>query len=128
MAIIDSIKDKLGNIIYPKTLTKAIYEEGTNKRLDNILNELVDTDTTYTEITEEEINTGTASTLRTITARRVTYIANKIVSALTKSDVGLGNVDNTSDVDKPVSTATQTALNGKRNTNHAFTWNDLRGM
>lgn len=33
--------------------------------------------------------------------------------ALTKSDVGLSNVDNTSDADKPVSTATQTALNGK---------------
>ncbi len=32
---------------------------------------------------------------------------------LTKSDVGLGNVDNTSDADKPVSTATQTALNAK---------------
>ena len=29
---------------------------------------------------------------------------------LTKSDVGLGNVDNTSDANKPVSTATQTAL------------------
>jgi len=33
--------------------------------------------------------------------------------ALTKSDVGLANVDNTSDANKPVSTATQTALNGK---------------
>jgi len=32
---------------------------------------------------------------------------------LTKSDVGLGNVDNTSDANKPVSTATQTALNLK---------------
>lgn len=32
-----------------------------------------------------------------------------------KSDVGLGNVDNTSDANKPVSTATQTALNGKPN-------------
>lgn len=31
----------------------------------------------------------------------------------TKADVGLGNVDNTSDADKPVSTATQTALNLK---------------
>jgi hypothetical protein len=31
----------------------------------------------------------------------------------TKSQVGLGNVDNTSDLDKPVSTATQTALNLK---------------
>lgn len=35
---------------------------------------------------------------------------------LTKSDVGLGNVDNTSDVNKPISTATQTALNLKQNT------------
>ncbi len=33
--------------------------------------------------------------------------------ALTKSDVGLGNVDNTSDADKPISTATQTALDLK---------------
>lgn len=31
----------------------------------------------------------------------------------TKNDVGLGNVDNTSDLNKPVSTATQTALDGK---------------
>ena len=34
---------------------------------------------------------------------------------LAKGDVGLGNVDNTSDENKPVSTATQTALNGKAN-------------
>jgi len=35
------------------------------------------------------------------------------VAALTKSSVGLANVDNTSDANKPVSTATQTALNAK---------------
>ena len=33
----------------------------------------------------------------------------------TKSDVGLGNVDNTSDIDKPISTATQQALDLKAN-------------
>lgn len=33
---------------------------------------------------------------------------------LTKTDVGLGNVDNTSDLNKPISTATQTALNAKQ--------------
>ena len=38
------------------------------------------------------------------------------VSGITKSMVGLGNVDNTSDANKPVSTATQTALNLKFNT------------
>jgi hypothetical protein len=35
---------------------------------------------------------------------------------LVKGDVGLGNVDNTADADKPVSTATQTALNAKQDT------------
>jgi len=35
---------------------------------------------------------------------------------ITKSDVGLSNVDNTSDLNKPISTATQTALNAKQNT------------
>jgi hypothetical protein len=34
---------------------------------------------------------------------------------LAKGDVGLGNVDNTSDANKPVSTATQTALDAKTN-------------
>jgi hypothetical protein len=34
--------------------------------------------------------------------------------SLTKADVGLGNVDNTSDANKPISNATQTALNGKQ--------------
>lgn len=35
---------------------------------------------------------------------------------ISKSDVGLGNVDNTSDANKPISTATQTALNAKQAT------------
>lgn len=33
--------------------------------------------------------------------------------SVTAAQVGLGNVDNTSDLNKPISTATQTALNGK---------------
>lgn len=35
---------------------------------------------------------------------------------VTKADVGLGNCDNTSDLNKPISTATQNALNGKQDT------------
>jgi hypothetical protein len=34
-------------------------------------------------------------------------------ASLTKASVGLGSVDNTADVDKPVSTATQAALSAK---------------
>lgn len=41
----------------------------------------------------------------------VTSVAGKVgVVTLVKSDVGLGNVDNTSDLDKPISTATAAAL------------------
>jgi hypothetical protein len=40
------------------------------------------------------------------------------VEALTKADVGLANVDNTSDANKPVSTATQTALDLKADATH----------
>lgn len=44
----------------------------------------------------------------------VTSVAGKTGAvSLTKADVGLGNVDNTSDASKPVSTAQQTALNAK---------------
>lgn len=45
-------------------------------------------------------------------------VAGKALSAditLAKGDVGLGNVDNTSDEDKPISAATQSALDGKAN-------------
>lgn len=38
------------------------------------------------------------------------------VVVLDKTDIGLGNVDNTSDANKPISSATQTALNGKQDT------------
>ena len=40
---------------------------------------------------------------------------------VSKAQVGLGNVDNTSDANKPISTAVQTALNKKASTTHAST-------
>jgi hypothetical protein len=43
------------------------------------------------------------------------------VVVLTKTDIGLSNVDNTSDANKPVSTATQTALDGKVDENASIT-------
>lgn len=54
---------------------------------------------------------GAVPTTRTVAGH--TLSANV---TLVKGDVGLGNVDNTSDADKPVSTATQTALDDKVST------------
>jgi hypothetical protein len=50
-----------------------------------------------------------------ITSGAVDSVAGKTgVVTLVKGDIGLANVDNTSDADKPVSTAQQTALNAKQ--------------
>jgi hypothetical protein len=53
-------------------------------------------------------NTGSTATPTAITATAL-----KSMIGITKSDLGLGNVDNTSDLSKPISTATQTALDLK---------------
>lgn len=47
--------------------------------------------------------------------------------SVTKGDVGLGNVNNTSDANKPISTATQTALNGKVSTSTTVNGHALSG-
>lgn len=56
----------------------------------------------------------------------VTSVASKTGDVvLAKGDVGLGNIDNTSDANKPVSTATQTALSGKAATSHTHAATDI---
>lgn len=61
---------------------------------------------------DTKLNSSTAaSTYAPISSPRFTGT----VSGITKSMVGLGNVDNTSDTNKPVSTATQSALDAKLN-------------
>lgn len=47
--------------------------------------------------------------------------------SVTKAQIGLGNVDNTADVDKPISTAVQTALNGKSSTSHTHSKINYKG-
>lgn len=67
-----------------------------------------DVDTTWSSTKINTALAGKVSTTRTV--------AGKPLSAnvtLAKSDVGLGNVDNTSDLAKPLSTAAQDALSGK---------------
>lgn len=63
---------------------------------------------TTAHVFAERTNTATL-TNKTLTAPVINS-----PTGLVKADVGLGNVDNTSDANKPVSTATQTALNGKQ--------------
>lgn len=57
---------------------------------------------------------GITSDINAVQTNLETHINNKSnPHEVTKDQVGLGNVDNTSDANKPISNATQTALNGK---------------
>jgi cytoskeletal protein CcmA (bactofilin family) len=78
--------------------------------------------TIATNLSSHEADTtnvhGIADTSILVTTTGTQTLTNKTItspSGLVKADVGLGNVNNTSDADKPVSTATQTALDLKAN-------------
>ena len=75
--------------------------------------DISDASTTNKFATEAELNklAGIAEGAEVNTVSSVAGRTGDVT--LTSGDVGLGNVDNTSDADKPVSTATQTALNSK---------------
>jgi hypothetical protein len=65
---------------------------------------------------------STASKTETLTNKTLTSPVINTPTGITKSDVGLANVDNTTDANKPVSTAAQTALDLKANlANPTFT-------
>ena len=65
---------------------------------------------TYLKITDAQNTYATQQSLSTHTSNT------NNPHNVTKAQVGLGNVDNTADIDKPISTATQTALNTKQAT------------
>ena len=97
----DGIKMGLGNRVMPRTvivddeLSLESENPVQNKVITAALNEKVDSE-------------GAAA------AAPVQSVSGKTGDVeLVKSDVGLGNVDNTSDLDKPVSTAQAQALDGK---------------
>lgn len=67
---------------------------------------------------DSDLTSIAALTTTTFGRNQLTYVdaaAAKTALTLVKADVGLSNVDNTSDAAKPVSTAQQTALNLKAN-------------
>jgi hypothetical protein len=68
--------------------------------------------------TTSALTTGLAGKENTITAGTTSqyWRGDKTFQTLNKTAVGLANVDNTSDLSKPISTATQTALNTKQDT------------
>ena len=81
-------------------------------------------DATDSWTSSENINLASGKTVKfngtdlkdvteTLTNKTLTSPVINNATGISKSDVGLGNVDNISDANKPVSTATQTALDAK---------------
>lgn len=62
------------------------------------------------------VGADAAGSAATVQSNLDTHAGNSLnPHGVTKEQVGLGNVDNTSDLNKPISAATQTALNAKAN-------------
>lgn len=72
--------------------------------------------------------TGLEDGVVALNGQNFRFKLSSIKGLFTKADVGLGNVDNTSDADKPVSTATQAALDGKAASEHDHAIADVNGL
>jgi hypothetical protein len=79
--------------------------------------------------TQKAVKTAVDAKENTITAGTTAqyFRGDKTFQTLDKTAVGLSNVDNTSDANKPVSTATQTAVDAKFNTPTGTTAQYIRG-
>lgn len=104
---------KADSAVQPAGLTKTAVGLG---NVDNTS----DTNKPVSNATQTALNlkVNISSLHAVATSGSYTDLTNKPTIPATKADIGLGNVDNTSDLNKPVSTATQTALNGKANSVH----------
>lgn len=107
-----------GDRFYLTTGDSGVYVCGGN----NVWVKLLTTTSTemvmqWGEITgtlADQADLQTALDTKVPTSRTVNSHALSSNVTVTKADVGLGNADNTSDANKPISSATQTALDGKQ--------------
>ena len=125
--IVDGVTTKAPsqNAVYDALLTKASLSDVI--AMDNALQIQIDTKANIVgqiftgDISAPNLsgtNTGDETTSSIQTKRPLKTIEGQSLEGvgdinLNRSDVGLSNVDNTSDLNKPISTATQTALNLK---------------
>jgi hypothetical protein len=113
-AVVANVSDT--EIGYLDGVTSAIQTQLNNKQA--IVANVSDVEIGYLDGVTSSIQTqlddkSTASKTETLTNKTLTSPVINTPTGITKTDVGLANVDNTTDANKPVSTATQTALDLK---------------
>ena len=82
---------------------------------DTLKTKIGDGSTAWTSLAYQGAGDVTLTGTQTLTNKTLTAPVINTPTGITKTDVGLANVDNTSDANKPVSTAGQTALDLKAN-------------
>ena len=93
-------------LIHPETDAGAVKLEADGLNADNVKDALVEINENIASITGGGVVTGVKG------EAEETYRLGQV--NITRENIGLGNVDNTSDADKPVSTATRQALDAKQ--------------
>ena len=118
---VSSVNSKVGDVVLSATDINATAGDQT-VTIQAALNLKANASEVYTK---EEVNdalddkldsTVASNTYATITSLNSHTNNKSNPHEVTKAQVGLGNVDNTSDLAKPISLATQTALDKKQNT------------
>jgi len=89
------------------------FEGATNNEFETVLTTVDPTADRTVSLPNATTTLVGQDTVDTLTNKTLTSPVINTPTGITKSDVGLANVDNTSDANKPVSTATQTALDLK---------------
>jgi hypothetical protein len=97
------------------------FEGATNNEFETVLTTVDPTADRTVSLPDATTTLVGKDTTDTLTNKTLTSPVINTPTGITKSDVGLANVDNTTDANKPVSTATQTALDLKLATATAAT-------
>ena len=91
----------------------------------NVTNTFIQNSTLSNLTSNEKLSVSLGKIMKAI-SDLISHIANKSnPHGITKSQIGLGNVDNTSDLSKPISQSVQSALNNKANMSHEHKWDDI---
>ena len=120
----DTLKVKIGNgsatwsarpyiNVLPSELAELAQDSVNSAIVAGVGLDKVYDDTANTITLDIDSTVATLTGSQTLTNKTLTSPAINTPTGITKSDVGLANVDNTTDANKPVSVATQTALDLK---------------
>ena len=131
LAIDDALSTSSTNAVENRVVTNALNWKANVEDLENFYTK-TEVDDKIDDAVQDNVKDGTLTIQKNGTDQG-TFSANQAADTtinltVNKIDVGLSNVDNTSDADKPISTATQTALDGLSDRIDALETGDIQDI